>query len=68
LHELPRANLDHRSSARTGARELAERQIAGLDPGQRFTRLRLFQSQHSYQQGCRLQHLPRPGGPHAADV
>ena len=54
--------------ARTGARKLPQRQVAGVDPGEPTSRLRLFQSQHSHQQGSGLQHLPRPGRPDAADV
>src|SRR5690348_9355273 len=39
-----------------------------MDAGKRSSRFRLFQSQHSYQQRRRLQYLPWPSGPDAADV
>ena len=57
-----------RTVARTSARKLPYRQVAGMDPSQRFARFCLFRPQHSHQQGRGLQHLPRPGRPHAADV
>ena len=54
--------------ARAGPRQLPHRPVAAVDAGEPAARLRFFQSQHSYQQGSGLQHLPRSGRPDAADV
>ena len=45
-----------------------DRRVAAVDAGQRPSRLRLLQSQHSRRQGRRLRDLPRPSRPDAADV
>ena len=56
------------AAAGAGPRQLPLRPVAAVDAGEPAPRLRLFQSQHSCQQGSRLQHLPRSGRPDAADV
>ena len=68
LHELPFADLDHQPHAGTGARQFPHRRIDPVDARERSAGLRLFQSQHSHQQGSRLRELPRKSGPDAAHL
>ena len=68
LHELPLADLEHQPHAGAGARQFPHRRIDPLDARLRSAGFRLFQSQHSCQQGSGLRELPRKSGPDAAHV
>ena len=66
LHELPFADLDQQSDARTGARKLPHRSTPALDPGSQPGGVCLFQSQHPCEQGRRLRDLSWRGRSDAA--
>ena len=68
VHDLSFAGVDGRAAAGAGTRQPGHTAAAASETSQRFAGLRVFQSFHSRPKRHRLLHLPRAGGPNAANV